>query len=69
MTTKTETQNGADSLHRLVRTIELKHKVDAIKPGQWWVWECDVEMQDGTWKEGFIESDGEMHSMESLELS
>lgn len=47
--------------------IQLIRKNDALKSGQWWLWECLYE-KDGVELTGFIEGDNyDNYALETLE--
>lgn len=52
-----------------ISDIQLTHKSDELKSGQWWEWCCMVTMADGSIREGVIESDNYgMYAVDTLEL-
>lgn len=54
---------------KTIKHVELIRKVETLKCGQWWVWECEVDYEDGTSAEGFIQSDEHMHALETFEVA
>lgn len=54
---------------KAIKHVELLRKAETLKSGQWWVWECEVTYEDGTFAEGFIQSDEHMHALESFEAA
>lgn len=46
--------------------IVLNEKIDELKSGQWWLWDCDVEMPDGRVIEGTVQ--GNEHQIEASTL-
>lgn len=49
-------------IHKTVRTDEIGHDCG------WSMWECDVEMDDGTIRKGFVQGDDNTTAEETLEL-
>jgi hypothetical protein len=49
-------------IHKTARTDEIGHD------SGWSMWECDVEMSDGTIRKGFVQGDEHSTAEETLEL-
>ena len=49
------------------RNISLIRVIENLGDTNWDVWECRYEMPDGTFRDGFIQSDGYSHDYETLE--
>lgn len=53
--------------------MNRKQKIRMLKridhcDGPWWLWECEVEYEDGTVRTGSVTGDGHNCAPESLEL-
>lgn len=48
--------------------IHPVEKIDELKSGQWWLWDCEVEMSDGTTRIGTCEGSEHELAEETLEL-
>lgn len=46
--------------------VNLEYEIDRLK-GQWGVWSCGVEFDDGSFKNGTIQTDGHMCAPETFE--
>jgi hypothetical protein len=40
-----------------IKKIYPIRKIDELKSGQWYVWEADAELEDGSIIAGFVEAD------------
>jgi len=47
-----------------ISLIRKSYHLDGI----WWEWECEIEFPDGSIRDGLIESDGHIHTIETLRL-
>lgn len=52
---------------KLIRRILPTTKIDHLH-GPWWLWECDIEMEDGSIRHGSIQGDGHMFATETLSI-
>lgn len=57
--------NGHEITEKMIHPFEVEEELDGR---QWGVWKCEVETPDGEIHVGYVQSDGHMHAVETLEM-